>query len=195
VLQIHSAEIVEADYAGFVGPSAKADGVILPAGQEGIVAVQAADCVPILAIQARTGACAALHAGWRGTAAGILPRLLERWSYKEGAGSVHIAIGPSIRGCCYEVREDCLNAFPADDLAQAVEVRGGRSYLDLTRVLRNQARRAGLENGQIEVLHACTYCATTNGAAPFASYRREVQAGKPYLARNAAFIGRWRKRG
>ena len=195
VMQIHSAEIVEAGTAPFVGFSAIADGVILPPGEDGIAAIQVADCVPILAVRPETGTCAALHAGWRGTAAGILPRVLERWHRDGSAGSVHIALGPSIRGCCYEVRGDCLNAFTPKDLAEAVEHRGGRSYLDLTRVLRNQARRFGLEDGQIEVLDACTCCAAKDGAAPFASFRREGQPGKPYPARNAAFIGRWGEQG
>jgi hypothetical protein len=200
VTQVHSAEIIDVRAAPHLGtaadrdsvPLGTADGMILNSDQVAVVAIQAADCVPILAVQNETGACAALHAGWRGTAAGILPRLIERWTRDGGAGSMEIVLGPSIRGCCYEVREDCLSAFSTDDLAHAVDYRDGRSFLDLTRVLRNQARRCGVDEPHIEVLGSCTYCTAENGAAPYASFRRDGQPGRPFPQRNAAFIGRWR---
>jgi YfiH family protein len=198
--QVHSAELVEArpiPARREDGPSEddpglpKADGLILPRNANGLVAVQAADCVPVLVVHVASGEVAALHAGWRGAAAGILPRLLERWRRLGNLASVRLALGPSIRSCCYEVREDCLSQFAAVDLNRAVSWRGEHSYLDLTGVLRNQAVQQGLDDRQVETLNVCTFCARDRGVPVLASYRREGRPGEPYLARNAAYIGRW----
>ena len=192
--QHHSAEIVETapgpcDGAG-LPPRPRADGAIVKA-PPALVAVQTADCVPILAVHAGRGEVAALHAGWRGIAAGILPRLLARWN---GAGAntaqVRLAFGPSIRACCYEVRADCTAAFAPGDLAGALARREGRMFLELTRVLSNQAAAFGILPERIEILPHCTGC-DGQGAHPprFASFRRDGEPGRPFPFRNAAYIG------
>jgi copper oxidase (laccase) domain-containing protein len=151
--------------------------------------IKAADCVSVLAVHPESGGYAALHAGWRGVAAGILPRLLSRWR-RQGAhlSGVTLAFGPHIRSCCFEVRDDCLARFTAADLAGAVEMRSGGATLDLERVLRTQAAAFGIAAHQIEALPFCTRCHQADGAHPFASYRRAQQEGRP-AGRNLAYIG------
>jgi copper oxidase (laccase) domain-containing protein len=151
--------------------------------------IKAADCVTVLAVHSASGAYAALHAGWRGVAAGILPRLLTLWRERgDDLGAVTLAFGPHIRSCCFEVREDCLARFSAADLAGAVETRSGSTTLDLERVLRTQAEAFGISAGRIDALPYCTRCTQVDGAHPFASHRRAQQEGRP-AGRNLAYIG------
>lgn len=79
------------------------------------VAVRAADCVPLLMADRRSGAVAAVHAGWRGTAAGAAPAALDAMRREFGTDpkDVVVAIGPSIGSCCYEVGSDLVDAFAA----------------------------------------------------------------------------------
>ncbi|MDE2181305.1 MAG: laccase domain-containing protein, partial [candidate division NC10 bacterium] len=69
------------------------------------VGVMAADCVPLLFVEPARKIAAAVHAGWRGTAAGIAPRAvaLMRETYRVDPAALHVAMGPSIGPCCYEV--------------------------------------------------------------------------------------------
>ncbi len=154
------------------------------------VIVKGADCVSVLAVHPELDAYAALHAGWRGTAAGILPRLLQAWRAAGGGlGRVRIAFGPHIRACCFEVRSDCIAAFDSRDLDGAVVERERKTYLDLERVLRSQASAFGIGEEQIEALPFCTRCTrAAAGAYAFASYRRAQREGVP-AGRNIAFIG------
>jgi polyphenol oxidase len=79
------------------------------------VSVRVADCVPLLIADATTGAVAAVHAGWRGTAARVAPAAIETMHREFGARAedLVVAIGPSIRRCCYEVGSDVVDAFAA----------------------------------------------------------------------------------
>lgn len=168
-----------------------ADGALADGDFHGLIAIRSADCVPVLAADPETGRFAALHAGWRGTAAGILPALLRQL---RGAGSslraVRLALGPGIGPCCFEVREDCIGAFEAGHLHGAVDERDGHTFLDLHRVLRNQADAAGITAGQMETLALCTRCAHDGTGQPlFASFRRSNQQGESNAPRNYSLIG------
>jgi YfiH family protein len=79
------------------------------------VAVRAADCVPVLLADAKRGVVGAIHAGWRGTAAGVAPAAVTALAREFGsqAGDLAVAIGPSIGPCCYEVGTDLVDAFAA----------------------------------------------------------------------------------
>ncbi len=79
------------------------------------IAVRAADCVPLLLADAVTGSVAAVHAGWRGTAAGAARVAVEALQREFGADPSNLvaAIGPSIGACCYEVGTDLVDAFAA----------------------------------------------------------------------------------
>lgn len=167
------------------------DGATASLAAPALLGVRAADCVPVLAVHPQCGAFAALHAGWRGTAAGILPNLLRAWREKGGAlAGVRLAFGPGIRACCFAVRDDCLSRFQPGHLAGAVARVNGAQHLDLARVLTTQAVAGGLSPEQIEVLPYCTCCHENEaGHRPFASYRRSQKLGRRTDGRNAAFIG------
>jgi YfiH family protein len=77
------------------------------------VAVRTADCVPLLLADTVTGAVAAVHAGWRGTVAGVASAAVH--ALRDGYGvtprTLVVAIGPSIGACCYRVGQDVVDAF------------------------------------------------------------------------------------
>jgi YfiH family protein len=139
-----------------------------------LLGVKTADCVPVLLADARTGACAAAHAGWRGTVASIVTRTLERMATEYGtrAEDVRAAIGPAARACCYEVGHEVIEAFhqkfpESDSLFR--KTRDGHALVDLHRANREQLIAAGVSSENIHTAPLCTMCRTDL----FFSYRRE----------------------
>src|SRR5262245_35211874 len=105
--QVHGARVVEAPWEGT--PEADA-GVASRPGW--IVGVETADCLPLLLVDPRAHRVAAVHAGWRGTAAHVAARAVDAL---RAAGSrpedLVAALGPAIGPCCYEVGEELKAAF------------------------------------------------------------------------------------
>lgn len=139
-----------------------------------LLGVKTADCIPVLLADARTGACAAVHAGWRGTLASIVAGTLERMAIEFGtqAGDISAAIGPAARACCYEVGHEVIEAFRekfagADSLFNPT--RDGHALIDLQRANREQLIAAGVSPQNIYTAPLCTMCRTDL----FFSYRRE----------------------
>jgi YfiH family protein len=111
--------------------------------------VTVADCTPVL-VAHPAGAVAALHAGWRGTAAGILSTGLNRLaSLGFPATECHVYLGPAICGACYEVGPEVLSAVTGRPAA-------GKGCLDVRAVLSDQAWAAGVR--QIVNDPECTRC-------------------------------------
>jgi YfiH family protein len=133
--------------------------------------VRAADCVPILLADRRNGAVAAVHAGWKGTAAGAAIVAVDSLASRYGsrAGDLIAAIGPSIGACCYEVGADLAGHFASHAGASTWFTTHGKPHLDLWRATRDQLARAGVPAEQI---HACGLC-TFDHPALFHSYRRD----------------------
>jgi polyphenol oxidase len=80
-----------------------------------LLGVQTADCVPILVVDAKKRAAAAIHAGWRGTLQRVLGKTVGRMQMEFGSRPQDLlaAIGPAIGGCCYEVGTEVASAFAA----------------------------------------------------------------------------------
>src|SRR5687768_16573284 len=103
------------------------------------VSVRTADCVPILLADRRTGAVAAIHAGWRGTAAGGAIVAVKALSSRYGtnAEDVIAAVGPSIGPCCYEVGPALAAHFSSHPEACMWFSRDAKPHLDLWRASRD----------------------------------------------------------
>ena len=156
--QIHSSIVLIADRAeGCIG-----EGDALLTSDPGItVSVRTADCLPILLADPNSRAVAAIHAGWRGTAAQIVASALERMHQEFGTlpRNVFAAIGPGIGVCCYEVGAEVARQFGRD--------RAGK--VDLAAENRRQLEAAEVPPQQIDILSACTFC----NPALFYSWRRD----------------------
>lgn len=160
-----------------------------------LLAVQTADCVPILLVDPKNRAVAAVHAGWRGTLARVTQKTVGRMHLEFGSKPANLlaAIGPSICPCCYEVGAEFVSKFSAQfaDAADYFdEARSGEEpnplewlnmsppghhpppknvHLDLPKANRSQLLAAGLRAQNIFASNLCTGCRTDF----FFSYRKE----------------------
>jgi len=152
-----------------------------------LLGIQTADCVPILLVDPKNRAVAAIHAGWRGTLARITQKAVGRMQLEFGSKPADLiaAIGPSIGPCCYEVAADFVTKFTAQfaDAADYFdEPRSGEEpnplqwlnmkppghqpppqnvHLDLRKANRSQLMAAGLIVKNIFVSDLCTACHTS----------------------------------
>ena len=157
--QIHSNLALLTDQPGVLG-----EGDALITNRPGLaLSIRTADCYPILLADVRNRAVAAIHAGWRGTAAQIVIGTLEKMKVEFGTEPFYVsaAIGPGIGVCCYEVGEDVSRQFGF----------ANRTHLDLLSENRKQLEKAGVSPRNIQALGVCTYC----DAERFFSYRREKE--------------------
>ena len=140
-----------------------------------VLAVQVADCVPMLIADPRAGAAGAVHAGWRGTAAGIARDAVEAMQRELGSapGDLTVALGPSIGSCCYHVGEELVEAFhaagaTADQLTRWFSrPADGSLVLDLWQANHDQLVGAGVRPDHIHLSRLCTQ----THASVFDSYR------------------------
>ncbi len=190
VRQVHGATVAVATPGrqGWTRPDAD---VIATDDPETAVAIQTADCVPILLAEDSGRAVAAVHAGWRGLAARApiagVDALLHRFGVRPER--LIAAIGPAIGACCYEVGPEVREAFALaghhpDLLDRWFEPRpAGRFRLDTVAAARGQLEEAGVPPPRI---HAAGLCTKTH-ANVFHSYRADgARAG-----RMAAVIRPW----
>jgi YfiH family protein len=163
-----------------------------------VLGIQTADCVPVLVRDAKRGAVAAFHAGWRGTLKRIVEGGIGRMQLEFGSDPAQLeaAIGPAIGACCYavgeEVRSEFLSQFsyaPAlfrevydsDPVKQKYPLLfltarapghsniGPSLHLDLAEANRRQLIDAGVPARRITMAHRCTSCEPET----FFSYRAE----------------------
>ena len=174
--QVHGACVTDAE-ACAGAPAPDADAVV--SALAGVpIGVVTADCVPILAASARGEVVAAIHAGWRGLASGVIPAGVDALRRRAGGAARLVAvIGPHIGACCYEIDAPVIDALaPAhrEELDAALRpARAGHAWLDLGRLARAALLRAGLAPDAIGAFpRACTHCE----AQRFHSYRREGAA-------------------
>lgn len=170
--QIHSDVVVDA--AGRSGRLGEGDALVENTPDR-LIAVKTADCLPLLIVDAEHRAVAAVHAGWRGTLQNIakaaVTRLVEKFSTRPE--DVHVAIGPGIQKCCFEVGPEVGRRFAAffPELAKLSHP----VHLDLTHVNTVQFEALGVPGESIYSSGLCTVC----GGEEFSSYRREKkQAGR-----------------
>ena len=164
------------------------------------IAIQTADCVPILIADRRTGAVAAAHAGWRGLAAGV-PRVAVDVLVREFGSrpaELVVAAGPSIGACCYEVGPEVRQRFEEGGWPDSMtsgwffaraqptmrnpsmaglrtEPRAGHWYFDSGRAASDQLESAGVPRDQVFLAELCT----ASHPGVLCSYRRDgVGAGR-----------------
>jgi YfiH family protein len=153
-----------------VSLTAEADGHVT--GEPGVLmGITVADCVPVFMVDGFRRVPALLHAGWRGVAAGILEAgvQLMRTSFSSDGGDLHIHLGPSICGRCYEVGPEVHRALGLPEPR-------GRTPVDLRRILAQKCFALGIPPQQVTLSSFCTLC----DDSPFFSHRGgdpERQAG------------------
>jgi polyphenol oxidase len=172
--QVHSARVLRVARAD-LGPGppegrppvGEGDGLVTD--EPGLVlAVLTADCAPVLLADPAAGVVGAVHAGWRGLAAGVVEAGVAALA---GLGADPAAtvglVGPAVGGCCYEVGADVRAAVGDRYPAALATTRGGRPSLDPAAGAAEALARAGV--GEVRVAGECTF----DLAERFFSHRRD----------------------
>jgi YfiH family protein len=144
--------------------AAEADG--LCSDEPGVgLSVHVADCTPIVLACPRTGACAVLHAGWRGTVAGMARAGVENLVSQFGCRphDLYVALGPCIGACCFEVGPEVVGAFTAAMSAAAengvvVRTASRKPHIDLRLFQMLQLEASGVPPENIDISTDCTFC-------------------------------------
>ena len=174
--QVHGSRVIvvsEAPATREVVDAGECDALVTALPGVGL-AVQTADCVPVLL--AADEAVAAVHAGWRGASTDVAGRAVEAFlAMVSNRSAARAWIGPSIGPCCYEVGPEVAERFPGGFARPSA---GDRFLLDLPGVVRSQLERAGMRPGNLTADPSCTRC----GGDRFASYRRDGEKAGRMIA-------------
>ncbi len=194
VWQVHGSDIKVVRGMDDIGDSEEnADAVI--SNIPGVLAgAKTADCVPVLIGDTKTGAFAAIHAGWRGTVRSIVSKTVDRMKAEFGsdASDMIAAVGPAACGRNYEIGQDVIDEF-ADSFADSEKyfepTRPGHALVDLHAANHDQLIASGVSEGRI---FTAPYC-TMERLDLFFSYRKEKKTnGK--TGRLLSVIGRQKGR-
>ncbi len=165
--------------------SVVADAVIT-ARKNFLIGILVADCVPVLLYDKEKEVIGAVHAGWRGTAGRILPDTITMMheTFRSSPQDISVAIGPSIKQCCYEVggevKERVLEATGEGDYFFE---KSGSCYVDIALANKVQALDAGVLPNNIWLSDECTFC----NPDKYHSYRYSKESA----GRQGGFIGMW----
>jgi len=193
--QRHSAMVVSAA-ENWPPKSRESDGIFTTDTRP--VAVYTADCLPVLLADRQRHTVAAVHAGLKGTLAGVLSSAVETLR-QQGSDPQHlsVAIGPAMGPCCYELGEPQLAeiaqnpAFvsglrwhrqqPVNPLAQRTQAVAHQHgvWFDLPALATHLLVSAGVPETQIDNVNVCTYCMAESGS----SYRFNTHHGSGYRSR------------
>jgi polyphenol oxidase len=181
VKQVHGKRVAIVQPGRDVAPMPDADAIV-STDPSRVVMVRVADCVPVLIADKGRRAVAAVHAGWRGTTAGVCGATVEEIA---GLGvptsDLLVVVGPSIGPCCYQVDAVVRDAFlaahrRADDWFVPDEA--GKWKLDLWQAAVDQLVEAGVLRTNIAVAKLCT----ADHPQRFFSFRREGGTGRQAAA-------------
>lgn len=176
--QVHGCDILvineaNEDFSHFL--SVEGDAVITNQPNV-LIGICVADCAPIIISDPVKKVVAVVHAGWKGTAAGLVAKTVAGMKSEFGCipAQLHAAIGPCIQKCCYEVDEPVKKAFAQggiawDSCAEAAET--GKWQLDLAAANRQLLTQAGVLDGSIQSSEQCVCCHSEQ----FFSYRRDKE--------------------
>ncbi|HEV8038735.1 MAG TPA: peptidoglycan editing factor PgeF [Bryobacteraceae bacterium] len=166
--QVHSDIVLLADWGGSIG-----EGDALITDRPGItLAIRTADCLPILIADPSKRAVAAVHAGWRGTVLGIVPKTMRAMQEQFGSRpeDLVVVVGPGIGGCCFEVGPEVAVQF-SEFFPERAGL-SGRARIDLVETVRRQWGRNDGATRQFAAIDLCSMCR----ADLFHSYRRDREA-------------------
>jgi YfiH family protein len=149
---VHGAEVARVD--GPAGAVRGHDALVTDRPHVPLLATFA-DCYPVLLHDPVRGSLGLVHAGWRGTAAGVTARAVEalRGEFGSRPADLVAGVGPGICGCCYEVGEEVAERFAAGFVRPSP---AGRRLLDLAAANRAQLEAAGVPPERVHLYGACT---------------------------------------
>ncbi len=181
--QVHGRQVLRIDSLETIPPERERRFDASISNQPGVVlAVQTADCAPILVASTKPRAVGAIHAGWRGTLQDVAGAAIKNFCESYGCQSAElvVAIGPCIHACCYQVDTAVFEQFRKRFGTRAVSGECAVLGVDLVSANRMLLEAAGIPSAQIEVIDLCTSCREDL----FFSHRRD----RGVTGRQLAFI-------
>jgi polyphenol oxidase len=164
--QVHGSEIEILKTSCREKPSLiKKDGVITDK-KNVLLTIKTADCVPIVLFDRKKEIICALHSGWRGTKEKIVEKglLLFLQKFNSYPKDITAFLGPAIKSCCYEIKEDLQKEFSEYDFS--IKPRGEKLFLDLKSIILKQLN--SFEITDVENIDECNFCSKNL----YFSYRR-----------------------
>ncbi len=170
--QIHSDNIVIIDESHTFDNPPECDALITNHRSTPLM-VMSADCTGILLYDPIQKAIGAVHAGRAGALNQILPKTIQKMADAFGSHctDLHIVLGPSIHGCCYEINETIAIETQKQGYPQALQRENGKIFLDVNTILLQQLQELGITPERIEVIDHCTSCRCDE----YFSYRADKQ--------------------
>ncbi|WP_308387699.1 peptidoglycan editing factor PgeF [Acidithiobacillus sp. AMEEHan] len=170
--QVHGTQIVSWEACSGASMASEADGAIARTAGA-VLAVLTADCLPVLACSRDGQAIMALHAGWRGLAAGILEAGITALQVEPA--EILVYLGPAIGPGAFEVGPELRQCFVSQDPGSDAAFRAGegdRYWADIYALARRRLRHLGVRE-----IFGGEYCTVTE-AERFFSYRRDGCTGR-----------------
>ena len=159
---------------------------VITARKNFLIGVLVADCVPVLLYDSEKEVIGAVHAGWKGTAGRILPDTITmmREMFRSSPENIRVAIGPSIKQCCYEVGEEVRERVAdATGRGDYFIKKDAGCFVDLAFANKVQALDAGIPHENLWLSGECTFC----NPDKYHSYRYS----RENAGRQGGFIGMW----
>jgi hypothetical protein len=168
--QVHGAGVVRVKAGEDFDTSVKADALVSD-DRSRVLSIRVADCVPVLVSGRDGGRVAAIHAGWRGVIAGVVPAALRELAGDRPATDFIAAIGPCIGYDAFEVGNEVVAEFfrAFGPSAPCKMLSDGKGRVDLRQAVLRQLLSAGIPESQIDTTDRCTYRDQTE----FYSHRRD----------------------
>jgi YfiH family protein len=168
-IQTHSDTVLCYD-----GSIHEGDAVITNSSNIGL-GVFTADCVPVIIIDKKKNAIAAVHSGWKGTYNEITSKTIKNMElyYKSKPEDIEVFIGPHIGECCYEVSSDIIDSFQKK--GYVIENTSKGNKLSLESCIIYQCVQAGVQIDNIKTNNKCTMCSQEH---KFYSYRKNKDNGR-----------------
>lgn len=160
IMQVHGSRVIRVDRSSLEQTLAETDGLVTDTPNLPLV-MAFADCVPIMLVDPVRRAVGIVHAGWRGTVAGVCQASIRCMvdSFGSRPADIQAAIGPSIGPCCYEVGSDLLEAvsgvFPSTG-SLFHQGKNGRFHFNQWQAVQRALEQVGVE--KIERSDLCTAC-------------------------------------
>ncbi|MCB1153550.1 peptidoglycan editing factor PgeF [bacterium] len=187
--QVHEADVIVLDEPSAEGVSrlGDADAIMTTVPGQG-VGVLTADCVPVLLADIQGRAVAAVHAGWRGLAAGVIGACVARMGELGiSANDLVAAVGPAIGPEAYQVDDALADRFAHEipgGAGQVIRVPGRQPVIDLPSIAASQLKAAGIDPARVTVHRRST------AAEPDAFFSHRGQDGKAGRQLAAVALGR-----
>lgn len=134
-----------------------------------ILGVTAADCLPVYFWNKQNRVVGIAHAGWRGVQKEIVIEMVKLFinNYKCQAGDIEVEIGPHIKDCHFEVKDDVIKNF--SNYPECFKEKDGAVYIKLGDIVKKQLVSSGIEKENIKLSQECTFCEKDK----YFSYRRD----------------------